>query len=182
SNQTWGINATRNIRRKNEQVFLAAVPRGYNIHRVSVAGRLTGLDLPVRRQLQLIPFGLTSVSDNKMLATNQVDASAKAGFDTKWSVNSSLTLDATVNTDFAQVEADEQQVSLTRFALFFPEKRPFFLENAQTFQLGQPQAIDLFFSRQIGIGPNGAPIPIVGGVRLSGKIAHYNVGFLNMQP
>ena len=74
-----------------------------------------------------------------------------SGCDVKWGVRADLTLDATFNTDFAQVEADEQQVNLTRFPLFFPEKRPFFLENAHTFQLGQPQAIDLFFSRRIGL-------------------------------
>ena len=92
-----------------------------------------------------------------------------------------LTLDVTVNTDFAQVEADEQQVNLTRFPLFFPEKRPFFLENAQIFQLGQPQAIDLFFSRRIGLSPSGQPIDILAGGRLSGKLGGYNVGLLNMQ-
>src|SRR5205814_9405494 len=153
----------------------------YNIQRVSVAGKLTGLDLPARRQLQLIPYGLGSVGDNKTLSTQQVSHSTKGGFDAKWGVTSSLTLDLTVNTDFAQVEADEQQINLTRFALFFPEKRPFFLENAQTFQLGQPQAIDLFFSRRSGIGPNGAPVPILGGVRLSGNIDRSNVGVVNMQ-
>ena len=92
-----------------------------------------------------------------------------------------LTLDVTVNTDFAQVEADEQQVNLTRFPLFFPEKRPFFLENAQTFQFGQPQAVDLFFSRRIGLSPSGLPIDILAGGRLSGKVGGYNVGVLNMQ-
>jgi hypothetical protein len=181
ANQTWGLNVMRIIRRRNEQAFLAPVPRGYNLHRVSVAGRLTGIDLPERRQFQAIPYALGSVSDNKTLATDQVRNDGKIGFDAKIGISSTLTLDATVNTDFAQVEADEQQVNLTRFALFFPEKRPFFLENAQTFQLGQPQAIDLFFSRRIGIGPNGAPIPIRGGARLSGKAGHYNVGVLNMQ-
>ncbi len=69
----------------------------------------------------------------------------------KWGIRPNLTLDVTVNTDFAQVEADEEQVNLTRFDLFFPEKRPFFLENASTFQFGQPQPIDLFFSRRIGL-------------------------------
>jgi hypothetical protein len=181
TNETWGLNVMRNIRRRNEQVFLAPVPRGYNLHRVSVAGRLTGLSLPDRRQFQVIPYALGSVSDNKTLATKQLQSDRKIGFDTKIGITSTLTLDATVNTDFAQVEADEQQVNLTRFALFFPEKRPFFLENAQTFQLGQPQAIDLFFSRRIGIGPDGAPVPIVGGARLSGKVGRYNVGVLNMQ-
>ena len=92
-----------------------------------------------------------------------------------------MTLDLTVNTDFAQVEADEEQVTLTRFALFFPEKRPFFLENAQTFQFGHAQAIDLFFSRRIGLSERGVPIPIIGGGRLSGKVHGFNVGMLNMQ-
>jgi hypothetical protein len=97
-------------------------------------------------------------------------------------VRADLTLDATVNTDFAQVEADEEQVNLTRFALVFPEKRPFFLENAQLFQVGQPQGVDLFFSRRIGLDPTGQPIDILGGARLSGKLGGgYNVGLLNLQ-
>src|SRR6185436_2164607 len=114
------------------------VPRGYNIHRVSVAGKLTGLTLPNRRQLQVIPYALGSVSDNKTLASKQVQNDKKIGFDTKIGVTSTLTLDATVNTDFAQVEADEQQVNLTRFAVLFPEKREFFLENSGIFQFGLP--------------------------------------------
>jgi hypothetical protein len=111
----------------------------------------------------------------------EADRSADVGLDMKWGVRADLTLDATINTDFAQVEADEQQVNLTRFPLFFPEKRPFFLENAQVFQLGQPQAVDLFFSRRIGLAPNGTPIDIIAGGRLSGKLGGYNVGLLNMQ-
>ena len=89
----------------------------------------------------------------------------------KWGIRPNLTLDATINTDFAQVEADEEQVNLTRFDLFFPEKRPFFLENASTFQFGNPQQIDLFFSRRIGLSPAALPIDILGGARLSGKSA-----------
>jgi hypothetical protein len=100
----------------------------------------------------------------------------------KWGIRPNLTLDATINTDFAQVEADEEQVNLTRFDLFFPEKRPFFLENASTFQFGQPQSIDLFFTRRIGLSPSGLPIDILGGARLSGKVAGgWNVGLLNIQ-
>ena len=94
---------------------------------------------------------------------------------------SNLTLDVTVNTDFAQVEVDEEQVNLTRFDLFFPEKRPFFLENASTFQFGQPQQVDIFFSRRIGLSPTGLPIDIFGGARLSGKLGNWNVGLLNVQ-
>jgi hypothetical protein len=179
-NRTWGVNVMRNIRRKNEQVFLSPVPRGYNIQRVSVAGKLGGLNLPTRRDLNFIPYAAGSVNDDVALGPD-AERSADVGLDMKWGVRADLTLDATVNTDFAQVEADEQQVNLTRFPLFFPEKRPFFLENAQVFQLGQPQAVDLFFSRRIGLAPNGTPIDIIAGGRLSGKLGGYNVGLLNMQ-
>jgi hypothetical protein len=179
--RTWGINAMRNIRRKNEQVFMSPVPRGYNLYRVSVAGKLTGLDLPAQRDLKLVPYVSADVNDDRALGTDTVSRSANAGLDFKWGIRTDLALDLTVNTDFAQVEADEQQLNLTRFPVFFPEKRPFFLENAQLFQLGQPQAIDLFFSRRIGLLPNGEPIDIVAGGRLSGRMGGFNVGALNMQ-
>ena len=178
--RVWGVNVMRNIRRKNEQVFLAPVPRGYSLQRVSVAGKLNGLSLPTRRDVKVTPYVGGSVNDNQTLAADTVDRTGDVGLDVKWGVRTDLTLDLTVNTDFAQVEADEEQVNLTRFGLFFPEKRPFFLENAQTFQLGQPQAIDLFFSRRIGLS-GGQPVDILGGGRLSGKLGGYNVGMLNMQ-
>jgi len=195
ADRTWGVNVLRNIRRKNEQVFLSPVPRGYSLHRVSVAGKLNGLSLPTRRDVKLIPYVAGSVNDDKTLRTDTVDRSGRLGLDFKWGVRADLTLDVTVNTDFAQVEADEEQVNLTRFALFFPEKRPFFLENAQIFQLGQPQTIDLFFSRRIGLSSSGQPvgsrgitvsqsaqpIDIIGGGRLSGKLGGYNIGLLNIQ-
>jgi hypothetical protein len=172
----------RNIRRKNEQVFLSPVPRGYSLYRVSSSGKLNGLSLPTRRDLRFIPYVSGSVNDDRTLRTNEVDRTGRLGIDVKWGVRADLTLDATVNTDFAQVEADEEQVNLTRFALVFPEKRPFFLENAQLFQVGQPQGVDLFFSRRIGLDPTGQPIDILGGARLSGKLGGgYNVGLLNLQ-
>ena len=102
------------------------------------------------------------------------------GFDLKYGVTPSLTLDATYNTDFAQVEADVQQINLDRFNLFFPEKRPFFLENAGLFSVGVSEEIELFFSRRIGIGPGGLSIPIEGGLRLSGKAGRNNLGLLYM--
>jgi len=182
ADRTWGVNVLRNIRRKNEQVFLSPVPRGYSLHRVSVAGKLNGLSLPTRRDVKLIPYVGGSVNDDKTLPTDTVDGSGRLGLDAKWGVRADLTLDMTLNTDFAQVEADEEQVNLTRFPLFFPEKRPFFLENAQIFQVGQPQTIDLFFSRRIGLSPTGQPLDIIGGGRLSGKLGGgYNIGLLNLQ-
>ena len=171
----------RNIRRKNEQVFLAPVPRGYNIQRVSVAGKLTDLSLPARRDLNFVPYVAGSVNDDVALGTEAPERTGDVGLDVKWGVRANLTLDATVNTDFAQVEADEEQVNLTRFDLFFPEKRPFFLENASTFQFGNPQQIDLFFSRRVGLSPTALPIDIRGGGRLSGKVGGWNVGALNIQ-
>ena len=182
SDRTWGVNVMRNIRRKNEQSFLSPVPRGYSLYRVSSGGKLNGLSLPTRRDLKFIPYVSGSVNDDRSLLTDRVDRGGRIGLDAKWGVRADLTLDATINTDFAQVEADEEQVNLTRFALFFPEKRPFFLENAQLFQVGQPQAVDLFFSRRIGLDPSGQPIDIIGGARLSGKIGGgYNIGLLNLQ-
>jgi hypothetical protein len=184
ANRTWGINVKRNIRRKNEQVFLAAVPRGSDVYRVSSAAKLTGLDLPERRDIKFTPFALASVNKDYTVTANAVDRKATGGLDLKWGVRPNLTADFTVNTDFAQVEADEEQLNLTRFDLFFPEKRPFFLENASIFQFGAPQQIDLFFSRRIGLsasGSSGVPIDILGGARLSGKVGRYNVGLINMQ-
>ncbi len=182
SDQTWGFNVMRNIRHKNEQVYLAPIPRGFDIYRVSMAAKMTGLELPARRDIKLIPYALGSVNKDYTRTTgSQVDRKANVGLDFKWGIRPNLTFDATVNTDFAQVEADEEQVNLTRFDLFFPEKRPFFLENASTFQFGNPQNIDLFFSRRIGLSSAGVPIDIMAGARLSGKVGGWNVGVLNIQ-
>ena len=107
------------------------MPRGYSLYRVSASGKLNGLSLPTRRDLRFIPGHVSgSVNDDRTLRTNEVDRTGRLGIDVKWGVRADLTLDATVNTDFAQVEADEEQVNLTRFALVFPEKRPFFRERA----------------------------------------------------
>jgi hypothetical protein len=179
-NRTWGFNVKRNIRRKNEQVFLSPIPRGSDVFRVSMAAKLTGLDLPQRRDIKLTPYVLGSANKDYTVTSDQLDRKGDVGLDVKWGIRPNLTADFTVNTDFAQVEADEEQVNLTRFDLFFPEKRPFFLENASMFQFGAPQAIDLFFSRRIGLA-GGLPVDILGGARLSGKVANFNVGVLNMQ-
>ena len=178
--QTWGMNFQRNIRIRNEQAYWSPLPRQYSINRISLAGELLGVDVPAQRNLQLTPYllgqALHRTEANRNLATGDV------GVDLKYSVTPSMTLDMTYNTDFAQVEVDDQQVNLDRFSLFFPEKRPFFLENAGLFSVGQSGQVDLFFSRRIGLGENGEQIPILGGGRLSGKVgSNTNVGFLNMQ-
>lgn len=179
--RTWGFNVMRNIRRKNEQVFLAPIPRGYGIHRVSMARKVTGLNLPPRRDIKVTPYAAAAWDKDFTASQNSLDKSFNVGGELKWGVTPSLTVDLTVNTDFAQVEVDDEQINLTRFPLFFPEKRPFFLENASTFAFGVPQQIDLFYSRRIGLSSSGLPIDIIGGARMSGKVGGYNVGVLNMQ-
>src|SRR5204863_426850 len=125
------------------------------------------------------PYALTGVERNYT-----IDAEARRrgeiGGEVKYGVTPSLTLDLTYNTDFAQVEVDEQRTNLTRFPLFFPEKRPFFLENAGIFSAGTPQAVDLFFTRRIGIDTLGQPVSIVGGGRLTGRVGPLTVGGLEI--
>ena len=181
SNQTWGVNFTRNIRRRNEQAFWAPVTRGFEFHRVSLAGEMEGLDVEFKRNLQVVPFLTGGLQQDFFQVPNVNRAARKAGLDLKYTLTSSLTLDLTGNTDFSQVEVDEEQINLTRFDLFFPEKRPFFLENAGFFEVGSPRQVELFFSRRIGIDSSGVQVPLLGGVRLTGKQGKYNVGFINMQ-
>ncbi len=176
----WGINFRRNIRKSNEIVYWASMPIGFNLNRLSLAGTLTGLDLRSPGNLKLIPYILGRLEKDFTATDPSSDFTPEAGGDIKYSITPSLTLDATYNTDFAQVEVDEQQVNLDRFNLFFPEKRPFFLENAGLFTVGSPGEVDLFFSRRIGIGEDGNIVPIIGGARLSGKLNRTNIGFLTM--
>lgn len=177
----WGLNFQRNIRRTNEVVYWSPIPRQFTIMRVSEAGTLKGLELPNQRNLKFTPYALGQFSrGGRQPSGTHFDE--EFGADLKYSLTSSLTLDATWNTDFAQVEADELQVNLDRFSLFFPEKRPFFLENAGQFTVGSPQEVELFFTRRIGIGPTGTALPIVGGARMSGKVGDStNVGLLQMR-
>ncbi len=177
--RTWGLNFQRNIRRRNETAYWAPLPRQYELYRLSLAGALVGLSISDQRNITLTPYVLGQALDNPRRADPV--AVGDVGADLKYSLSPSLTLDATYNTDFAQVEVDEEQINLDRFNLFFPEKRPFFLENAGLFSVGNPSEAELFFSRRIGIGPGGIEIPIAGGGRMSGKIGGTSVGFLNLQ-
>ena len=179
-NKTWGINFQRNISKTNEITYWAPLPLGFNfgIKRVSLAGKMNEVSLRKPGNLKLFPYALTQLTNfsQKKEQTSNFDV----GADLKYSITPSLTLDLTYNTDFAQAEVDKQQVNLDRFNLFYPEKRAFFLENAGQFSVGSPGEIDLFFSRRIGISPNGSIVPIIGGGRLSGKIGSTNVGILSM--
>ena len=169
----WGINFMRRIRRKAEEVYWSPIPQPFRLSRVSLAGSLNGIgSVRQGRNFYIKPYVKSPLS---RLENDDVDFNPDVGFDVKWGVTSQLTMDLTLNTDFSQVEADEEQVNLTRFSLFFPEKREFFLENAGFFSFGEgvgfrgggggrggrPDLIP-FFSRRIGISDGGL-VPILGG-------------------
>ncbi|HSR69616.1 MAG TPA: DUF5916 domain-containing protein [Acidobacteriota bacterium] len=175
--QSWGLNFQRNIRRRNETAYWSPLSRQHDLFRLSDAGALTDLRIPSQRNLKVIPYVLGEMRKTGDQETLRL---GDAGADAKYSITPALTLDLTYNTDFAQVEVDEQQINLNRFSLFFPEKRPFFLENAGLFAVGDPGNTELFFSRRIGLA-QGREVPIVGGARLTGKVRGTNIGFLNMQ-
>ena len=182
----WGINLGREIARSKEEAIWSPVSKSYGgmaKYRTANLARLTGLNgIAPARNLEFSPYilpGLTRGNNR----TNQVFDS---GLDLKYGITSNLTADFTYNTDFAQVEADQEQVNLTRFDLFFPEKRPFFLEGAGLFDFGIPRAsfrrpppLLLFYSRRIGI-EEGSAIPIIAGAKVTGKTGLYGVGILNV--
>ena len=178
--QTWGINFMRNISKRNETAYWASLPIGFDMKRLSLSGKIHGLQLNNQGNLKVTPYVLTQIVNNKAIEPNDTDTDFEVGADIKYSLTPSLTLDLSYNTDFAQVEVDEQQINLDRFNLFFPEKRAFFLENAGQFSVGSPGEVDLFFSRRIGIADNGSLVPIIGGARVSGKIGRTNIGLLSM--
>ena len=190
--QTWGMNVQRNIRRRNEETYWAPLPRQFNLLRLSLAGQLAGIRVPASasRNLRVTPYVVAAVTHSDVDVRDTTIGLGDVGADVKYALTPSLTLDLTYNTDFAQVEVDRQQINLDRFSLFFPEKRPFFLENAGGFTLsngrqsagGNRAQTELFFSRRIGLGPGGREIPILGGARMSGKVSDsLSVGLLNMQ-
>ena len=162
--QTWGMNVQRNIRRRNEESYWAPLTRQFNLLRLSQAGTLSGIRVPATaaRDLKVIPYVVGTATHSDAEARGDTIGLGDFGTDVKYGITSGLTLDLTYNTDFAQVEVDQQQINLDRFSLFFQEKRAFFLENAGAFtvtngrQAGQSRArTELFFSRRIGIGRGG---------------------------
>jgi hypothetical protein len=197
TNQVWGVQLRRSVRRKNEWAYLTPVPQSLAgpqaLNRISAAGTLVGLDLPaVGKNLELKPYAVSRMTTDR-LRTPPVsnELGGDIGGDIKYGLTPNLTADFTVNTDFAQVEIDEQQVNLTRFSLFFPEKRDFFLEGRGIFDfarggtgafggVGTTDTPYLFYTRRIGLN-GGRIIPIDAGGRLTGKIGQYAVGLMNIQ-
>ncbi len=189
-NQSWGFQLRRIIRRRNEASYLTALPisaaRGNSviagIWRVSQAATLEGVEVPARSlNVEVKPYAIGGLRTDRVAAspTNN-DLDGDVGVDVKYGLTSNLTVDATYNTDFAQVEVDEQQVNLTRFNLFFPEKREFFLEGRGNFDFTSGSgAPTMFFSRRIGL-QQGRVVPILYGARVTGKVGAFDVGVLNM--
>jgi hypothetical protein len=183
--QSWGINFERVIARKKEEAHWSPISRQHTMNRLVSAGTLTHMNVPTSRNIKILPYVLGQNNVNKSETTSK-SSDGNFGLDAKLSIGSSMSLDLTYNTDFAQVEADEQQINLDRFSLFFPEKRAFFLENAGLFSVGSGGGffgpdIEMFFSRRIGVGPGGAPVPILGGGRLTGTAGGMKIGMLSMR-
>jgi len=197
--QVWGFNARRIDRWKNEYSHLVPVERqeaGNGVYRMSRAGSIVGIEAPPgSKNLEFKPYAISNASTIRTPNGSNVsnapngsnDLTADVGLDAKYGITQNLTADFTVNTDFAQVEADEQQVNLTRFSLFFPEKREFFLENAGLFTFGgdggfNPARNDmplLFYSRRIGLNA-GQVVPLDAGARLTGRLGRYSVGMVDI--
>ena len=184
----WGVNFGRTLRRKNEETTWVPVSRQYGSrskYRTANLGNLVGLaGIAPSRRLEFLPYVLPGVS--RAEGDEGTDGVFDIGLDLKYGLTSNLTADLTLNTDFAQVEADEEQVNLTRFSLYFPEKRPFFLEGAGLFDFGiprpnffSPPPLILFYSRRIGL-EKGYAIPIFGGSKITGKVGPYGIGLLNV--
>ncbi|HEX7085466.1 MAG TPA: DUF5916 domain-containing protein [Vicinamibacterales bacterium] len=195
--QVWGLNVRRTIRWKNEYAYLNPVPRSEGargILRFSMAAPLVGLDIDVESiGLDVKPYALGAARADRVLdPLFRTEGDADAGFDVKYGITRSLTADFTLNTDFAQVEDDDQQVNLTRFSLLYPEKREFFLEGQGIFGFGGVESSPrraataptntpvLFFSRAIGLAGDRA-VPINAGGRLTGRVGKYSVGLLQIR-
>ena len=199
--QVWGINIRRMVLGKNETSFLNPVPNSYEwrgIYQLSRAATIVGIQAPQQsRNFELKPYAITTtVTDNKADPPYANDFTADAGFEFKYGLTRGLTADFTFDTDFAQVEEDQVQVNLTRFSLFFPEKREFFLEGQGIFAFGGVEtrgafnarpdddnpnlAPIMFFSRRIGLSEDGI-VPIIAGGRVTGRAGKYRIGALNIQ-
>ena len=186
-NSTWGLKLIRYIKRKSESSYWPVTSLNANKFQVSDAGRITGLtDITQGIGLDVIPYVTGGISKKQDMNSKPV---TDAGIDAFYNITPSLKAAITVNTDFAQTEVDEKQINLTRFNLFFPEKRDFFLDGANYFTFGingdseNPQSTQMipFFSRRIGLDASGNPVPIKYGGKFTGKIGNWNIGVLHIK-
>jgi hypothetical protein len=184
--ESWGLNISRIIRRKNEENLWTSWQRSFGLERVSQAGDLSGVDEIRRRRLREIkPYASGEWREGvPQIGNSGFDNGVRAhvGLEVaKLGITPSLTAEFTVNPDFGQAEVDDQIVNLSRFSVFFPEKRDFFLENSGIFLFGRQGENQAFFTRRIGLTDRGQPVPIDYGAKVTGKIGPYNVGFLQVQ-
>ncbi len=181
-----GLTVTRLVSRLNERVTFPAIEPKYEFRQPSVAQDVELTGVHSSRPLYVTPYLLTGVTQAPFLPTNGIafrtdrDVSREVGLDLRYPLSSELTLDVTTNTDFAQVEADDQQVNLDRFSLFYPDKRRFFQERSEIFDFVSSSTGRVFHSRQIGLR-DGQTVPVLGGARLVGRMSGFDVGVLNMQ-
>jgi len=199
ASQIWGVNFRRIVRSKNETSYLTRIPAAFRfggMTKLSFAATMVGVEPPTGyMNLEIKPYATGAVrTDRDADIAFENDFEPDIGFDAKYGVTKGLVADFTVNTDFAQVEADDQQVNLTRFSLFFPEKREFFLEGQGLFAFGGSSGRRfgggggggggdtpiMFFSRRIGLD-EGTQVPIQAGARMTGRQGRYTLGILNMQ-
>ena len=183
---TWGLNVSRVIRRKNEENLWSSWQRSYGLERISQAGELAGVgEIKRRRLYEIKPYATGGWRQGVPLVGKpgfDSGLNGKAGLEVvKIGITTSLTAEFTANPDFGQAEVDNQVVNLTRFSVFFPEKRDFFLENSGIFLFGREGENQAFFTRRIGLTDDGAPVPIDYGAKVTGRIGAYNVGFLQVQ-
>ena len=180
ANDTWGINFQRTIRRKNEETLWSGHRRNQSLFEPVFAGDLTGLEgMTQGTGLEIKPYGVTSWNYTPA-AEDAVTYNADAGFDLTYSITSNLRGSVSMNTDFAEVEVDQRRVNLTRFPLFFPEKRDFFLEGSSVFNFAPRNGANPYFSRRIGLF-GGEQIPISYGARLTGQEGLFDVGMLHVR-
>lgn len=183
----WNINFVRNDLNRNERSSWAKVPRGFRLLDQAYSGTLEWSEPPPEAgtNISVIPYVIAETNQDKL--NNTSNTLGNAGFDAKLAITPSLNLDLTLNPDFSQVEVDRQITNLSRFELFFPERRQFFIENSDLFGSFGSSSINPFFSRRIGITRNNITglaekVPILGGARLSGRLnKDWRIGFLNMQ-
>ena len=184
--EAWGLNISRIIRRKNEENLWTSWQRSFGLERVSQAGELGGVDEIHRRRLREIkPYASGEWREGIPLigkAGSDAGVRGNVGIEVaKLGITPSLTAEFTVNPDFGQAEVDNQVINLSRFSVFFPEKRDFFLENSGIFLFGRQGSNQAFFTRRIGLTDRGQPVSIDFGAKVTGKIGPYSVGFLQVQ-
>jgi len=175
----WGINFERNIRRKREQDLWQGWSRDSELEQVARAGELYGLKgISATTLIEIKPYGTAGVEKESGKSGSGV---SHTGGDLNYLITPTMKLNVTVNTDFAQVESDRMQVNLTRFSLYYPEKREFFLEGRNYFDFGLGHSIQPFYSRRIGLAPDRSTIPIIAGTRLLGKTGKTTLGGMSIQ-